>query len=131
MHLHKPLLFLLIGSQLACSTSLVGEWVGECEFEDTNMKEIMDIEANVTRDNGYILEGQMTIVNWDEEQFVSDLDGDHTGKYVLMKSDFETQLGMYRLRLETERVGRHLEGDCSVRHPDAPGALTGSVHLEK
>ena len=124
-------LALLLCSQTGCSPSLLGVWSGECEFEDTNFKAVMDIDANVTRDNGYILEGQMTIVNWEDEQFVSDLDGDHTGKYVLMKSDFETLLGLYRLRIETERVGRMLEGDCSVQHPDAPGSLTGSVRLEK
>ena len=120
-------LFFLSG----CSTSLVGEWFGDCRFSDANGEANLDVTANIDRDNGYILEGQMTIIDWEDAKHSSDLSGDHSGKYVLLKSDFDTDLGPYRFRLEMNRVGHILEGDCTVQSPDAPGKLTGSIILEK
>ena len=114
-----------------CTTSLVGEWTGECEFSDANSEATLDVTALVDRDNGFILEGQMTIVDWNDDQLTADLDGDHSGKYVLFKSDFETLLGYYRFRIESNRVGQLLEGDCTVQTPDAPGKLTGHIVLDR
>lgn len=114
---------------MGCTTSLLGDWSGECIFYDGRTEESMSIDASINRDNGYILEGKMKIVDWNEEEFNGDLSGDHTGKYVLIKSDFESEEGTYRLRVETERLGNTLEGTCTIKSPEAPGGLVGDVTL--
>ena len=75
-------------------------------------------------------EGQMKITDWNQEEFSGDLDGDHNGKYVLFKSDFKTEEGTYRFRIETERLGNHLEGSCTIKSPESPGGLTGVIELD-
>jgi len=114
---------------LGCSTSLLGDWEGTCEFDDGNMELEMDVTAKVTRDNGYILEGDMIVLSWDDQEFENDLTGDHTGKYVMLRSNFETELGPYKFRIESEKVGQQLEGDCIIQAPDSVGALIGDVTL--
>ena len=119
------ILIMLIG----CANSLIGDWSGDCLFYDGRTEESMSISASIFRDNGYILEGSMKIIDWNEDEFTGDLSGDHTGKYVLLKSDFESESGTYRLRVETERLGNTLEGSCTIKSPESPGGLIGDVEL--
>ena len=116
---------------LGCSTSLLGDWVGTCEFDDGNTELEMDVTAQVSRDNGYVLEGTMMAYSWDEQEYVNDLTGDHTGKYVMLRSNFETELGPYKFRIESEKVGQQLEGDCIIQAPDSVGALIGDIRLDR
>ena len=121
---------MLFALLFACSGSLIGDWSGDCLFYDDRTEESIAVLASVKRDNGYILEGKMTITNWDDDEFSGDLSGDHTGKYVLLKSDFETEDGTYRFRIETERIGNQLEGTCTIKSPQAAGGLSGDIELE-
>ena len=120
-------LFFIVG----CSTSLLGDWIGTCEFDDGNVELEMDVTANVSRDNGYVLEGMMNVLSWDEEEYQNDLYGDHTGKYVMLRSDFDTELGQYKFRIESEKVGQQLQGNCIIQAPDSVGALIGFITLDR
>ena len=114
---------------LGCASSMLGTWDGVCEFDDGNTELEMDVTARIDRDNGYVLEGAMDIVSWDEQEFTNDLTGDHSGKYVMLRSNFETDLGPYKFRVESEKVGQELEGDCIIQAPDSVGALIGEINL--
>ena len=49
----------------------------------------------------------------------------------MFRGSFDTEAGPYQFRIETERVGQTLEGDCIVQAPDSVGALVGSIGLER
>ena len=125
------MLILFASYLLGCASPLVGDWEGECEFTDGNQAENLYINAQIQRDAGYLLDGNLKIIDWNNEQYSANLTGDHSGKYVLIKGDFDTNLGSYRLRLDTQRVGRILEGTCALQSTDAPGALMGEILLSR
>jgi len=116
---------------LGCSASMLGDWVGTCEFDDDNTELEMDVTAEINRDNGYVLEGKMSILSWDDQEFLNDLTGDHTGKYVMLRSNFDTELGPYKFRIESEKFGQQLQGDCIIQAPDSVGALIGDITLNR
>lgn len=120
---------------IGCSQSLLGTWTGTCNFDDGNSSQDMVVEAEVWRDNGYIVEGDMRLLDWNEQFLTSALDGDYTGKYVLFKSDFEQESSTYQFRVEGERVGSIIQGDCIIRVSDGGGpagsGLVGPILLER
>ena len=114
-----------------CETSLLGEWNGTCIFSDANQESLVEVTNTVERDNGYLLEGTMELYTWEEDSFSGEMIGDHNGKYVMFRGSFDTESGPYQFRIETERVGQTLEGDCIVQAPDSVGALVGNIGLER
>ena len=121
------LLTLLFG----CASSMQAIWEGVCTFTDSSQSKEIDITADVRKDNGYALDGEMTIIDWNLLEYSAVLYGDHSGKYVSMLSDFQTGLGTYRFQLEVVRVGTKLEGDCYIKSPNSPGGLQGNVELKR
>ena len=121
------LLTLLFG----CASSMQAIWEGVCTFTDSSHSKEIDVTADVRKDNGYALDGEMSIIDWDNLEYSAVLNGDHSGKYVSMQSDFQTGLGTYRFQLEVVRVGSALEGDCYIKSPSSPGGLQGYVELER
>ncbi len=119
------------GLLCGCESSLLGEWNGTCTFADADQESLVEVSTLVERDNGYLLEGQMDLYTWEDDSFSGDMIGDHNGKYVLFRGSFDTEAGPYQFRIETERVGQTLEGDCIVQAPDSVGALVGSIGLER
>ena len=122
---------LLLTLLFGCGSPLVGSWEGDCLFSDGNQTEDLFINAQIERDSGYLLDGTLQLIDWNDDQYSASLTGDHSGKYVLLKGDFDTDLGSYRLRLDTQRVGRILEGTCSLQSTEAPGALVGDILLNR
>ena len=116
---------------IGCSQSLLGDWQGLCLFDDGESYAEIDVDARITRDNGYILEGTMDLLDWNDDSYNGELTGDHSGKYVMMRTDIESELGTYRFRIETERFGMDLEGSCTMQSSQSPGGLTGSIILRK
>ena len=116
---------------LGCASSLQAIWQGNCLFEDQSQAEELDITADVRKDNGYLLEGEMVVVDWEDLEYRSILTGDHSGKYVSMRADIETGLGLYRLQFDVVRVGSTLEGDCYIKSPSSPGGLQGYITLSR
>lgn len=116
---------------IGCASSLIGEWSGSCEFDDAQNHKQIDVLASVKRDNGYVIEGKIIFDHWDQTQYDTAMHGDHTGKYVLMKSEFKDDDDAYRFRIETERVGQFLEGTCTIRSPSSPGGLSGTIDLSR
>lgn len=116
---------------VACASSLLGEWNGDCTFSDQGRDLLMSVTTQVDRDNGYLLEGSLTLETWEQDVFDGDMIGDHNGKYVMFRTDVETEHGSYQFRLQTEKVGQSLEGQCVVQAPDSVGALTGQVYLQR
>jgi len=114
-----------------CTSSLQAIWDGTCNFTDYSQSKDIDVTADVRKDNGYNLDGDMVIVDWDGLEYRSSLTGDHSGKYVSMRSDIETGTGLYRFQMEVVRVGSSLEGDCYIKSPDSPGGLQGYIELER
>ena len=122
---------MLITLIFGCASSLQAIWDGTCNFNDYSQSKDIDVTADVRKDNGYNLNGDMVIVDWDGLEYRSSLTGDHSGKYVSMRSDIETGTGLYRFQLEVVRVGSSLEGDCYIKSPDSPGGLQGYVELQR
>ena len=120
---------------MACAQSLLGTWTGTCKFDDGNLSHDMVVEAEVWRDNGYIVEGDMRLLDWNDKLLVSPLDGDYTGKYVLFKADIEEDDSTYQFRVEGERLGSLIQGQCIIRISDGSGAagngLMGDILLER
>ena len=120
-----------IVSFCGCQTSLLGEWKGTCTFSDADQESWVEVSNYVERDNGYLLEGSLEIITWENDTFSGDMIGDHNGKYVMFRSSFDTESGPYQFRMEMERVGQTLDGDCIVQAPDSVGSLVGSIGLER
>lgn len=114
-----------------CASSMQAIWEGTCTFSDSSQSEDIDVTADVRQDNGYVLNGEMVIVDWEQLEYRSSLNGEYSGKYVSMRSDIETGLGLYRFQLEVVRVGSALEGDCYIKSPNSPGGLQGYIELER
>ena len=115
----------------ACSSNLQGEWNGVCTFEDQNNEQEMSVTTKIQRDNGYSIEGSIWLQTWDNDEFDGDLNGDHNGKYVLLRSNIETEFGPYQFKIEAEKVGQDLEGNCLIQAPDSVGSLVGDIYLSK
>ena len=115
----------------ACTSSLLGEWTGECQFADQNQEAAMQVTNQVTNDNGYLLEGSIDLETWEGDNFSGDMIGDHNGKYVMFRSDIETEFGPYIFRMELERVGQELDGNCIIQAPDSVGSLVGDIELQR
>jgi hypothetical protein len=122
---------MLITFIFGCASSLQAIWEGTCTFEDSSQSKEIDVTADVRKDNGYVLDGEMVIIDWENLEYRSSLNGDYSGKYVSMRSDIETGLGLYRFQLEVVRVGTTLEGDCYIKNPESPGGLQGYIELER
>jgi hypothetical protein len=122
---------ILIWLAFSCTQSLTGTWTGSCTFNDGTEDLDMLVEAEVWRDNGYVVEGDMRLLDWNDLFFTSALEGDHTGKYVLFKADFQREDSSYQFRVEAERIGSIIEGDCVIRVSDGTGALLGDILLER
>lgn len=120
-------IFVLCG----CQSSLLGDWSGTCLLEDANQEAWIEVRNQVQRDNGYLLEGTLDITTWEDDIFEGNMIGDHNGKYVMFRTSFETESGPYQFRIETERVGQTLEGDCIIQAPDSVGSLVGAIDLER
>ena len=120
-----------IATLCGCQTSLLGEWEGTCTFSDADQESWVEVSNYVERDNGYLLEGSLEITTWEDDTFSGDMIGDHNGKYVMFRSSFDTESGPYQFRMEMERVGQTLDGDCIVQAPDSVGSLVGSIGLER
>ena len=119
---------------IACSNSLIGEWNGSCHFTDDQDHKQIDIDVSVERDNGYVIEGKLNFIHWNaDEEYDGTMQGDYTGKHVLMKTEFENLENPYRLRIETERVGALLEGSCNIRSLEGINAagLSGEITLSR
>ncbi len=123
-------LFWILGL-CGCQTSLLGEWRGTCTFSDSNQESWVEVSNLVERDNGYLLEGSLEITTWENDTFTGEMIGDHNGKYVMFRSSFDTESGPYQFRMETQRVGQTLDGDCIVQAPDSVGSLVGAIGLER
>ena len=115
----------------ACSSNLQGEWNGACIFKDQNDEQSMNVTAKIQRDNGYSLEGSLWLEHWDDIEFEGDLSGDHNGKYVLLRSSITSDFGPYQFKVDAEKIGVDLEGDCLVQSPESVGSLIGSIYLRK
>ena len=122
---------MLITILFGCASSLQAIWDGTCTFDDQSQSEELDITADVRKDNGYLLEGEMVIIDWENMEYRAALSGDHSGKYVSMRSDIETGLGRYLFQLNVVRVGNSLEGDCFIKSPSSPGGLQGYIVLSR
>ena len=122
---------MLITLIFGCASSLQAIWDGTCSFTDYSQSKDIDVTADVRKDNGYNLDGEMVIVDWDNLEYRSNLLGDHSGKYVSMRSDIETGTGLYRFQMDVVRVGSRLEGDCYIKSPDSPGGLQGYIELDR
>ena len=129
--LDKCMHFAGILALCGCQSSLLGDWSGTCTLEDANQEAWIDVNNQVERDNGYLLEGSLSIETWEEDSFDGPMIGDHNGKYVMFRTSFETESGPYQFRIETERVGQTLEGDCIIQAPDSVGSLVGKIDLER
>ena len=122
---------MLITLIFGCASSLQAIWDGTCSFADHSQSKDIDITADVRKDNGYNLDGEMVIVDYDDLEYRSNLNGEHSGKYVSMRSDIETGTGLYRFQMEVVRVGSRLEGECYIKSPDSPGGLQGYIELDR
>ena len=128
MRLLKITCFLML---CGCETSLLGEWNGTCMFADANQESLVEVTNTVERDNGYLLEGTMELYTWEDDTFRR---YDWRSQWEIcdvQRGSFDTEAGPYQFRIETERVGQTLEGDCIVQAPDSVGALVGSIGLER
>jgi hypothetical protein len=123
--------FVWIFALCGCQSSLLGDWSGTCLLEDANQEAWIEVRNQVQRDNGYLLEGTLDITTWEDDIFEGSMIGDHNGKYVMFRTSFETESGPYQFRIETERVGQTLEGDCIIQAPDSVGSLVGAIDLER
>ena len=122
---------MLITFLFGCAASLQGIWDGTCTFEDQQNLAELDVTADVRSDNGYLLGGEMQLTDWDRNEYSTPLDGDHSGKYVTIRGDFDIGEGLYRFQVEAVRVGSALEGDCMIKSPSSPGGLVGYTRLER
>ena len=107
---------MLITFLFACASSLQGFWDGTCTFDDTQNQADLEVSADIRSDNGYLLSGGLTLVDWEQNEFDTTLDGDHSGKYVTIRGKFDIGEGTYIFQAETVRVGGNsLDGDCLIK----------------
>lgn len=122
---------ILFSLLLACSSNIQGTWNGVCTFDDRNIEQDMNVTSQINQDNGYSLEGYIWLETWDGDEFEGVSNGDHNGKYVLIRSNIETEFGPYQFKIEAEKVGQNLIGDCLIQAPDSVGSLIGEIELQK
>ena len=131
----------------ACTSSLTGNWRGNCIFNDLASKEELSVLAQINRDSNHLISGTLQLTDWDENKYTSTLTGDHSGKYVYMSgeiSDFSqvvneenSSSNTFLFFIETQRIGRILEGTCGIESTIQPtdnislGILLGDIYLEK
>ena len=125
------MLLLTLLTLFACSSNLQGEWNGTCVFEDQNNTEEMSVIAQIQSDNGYSIEGNLWLADWNQNEFEGDITGDHNGKYLLLRSNITTNNGPYQFRIDAQKVGQSLEGDCLIQTPESVGSLIGEIYLSK
>ena len=130
-----------------CAASLQGIWDGTCTFDDQQNLAEVDVTADIRSDNGYLLGGEMQITDWERNDYNTPLDGDHSGKYVYMSgeitdfsqvvSEENSSSNTFLFFVETQRIGRILEGSCGIESTTQSsenvslGTLIGDIYLEK
>lgn len=91
----------------------------------------MSVIAQIQSDNGYSIEGNLWLADWNQNEFEGDITGDHNGKYLLLRSNITTNNGPYQFRIDAQKVGQSLEGDCLIQTPESVGSLIGEIYLSK
>jgi len=114
-----------------CADNPTGDWVGVCSFTGTEFAADMEVFANVTSNNGYTLNGQMTISDWTGTTRTGALNGNQSGSYVGLNGFFLSELGLYELELDTQQTGNTMTGPCYFRVPNGTGALIGTAELSR
>lgn len=113
-----------------CS-NLAGFWTGTCTIptaEDT----VMEVDLDVFTDNGFTLEGEMQVRDWEgTTRTSSQFFGSRTSQYAEMRGRFLTELGYYELLLDVEKQGSSLQGECAFTVPEGVGALLGDAELAR
>lgn len=115
-----------------CVGNVTGDWAGVCAFPTASYEANMDVFVSVFTDNGYDVEGEMTVADWTgatrtSSQFL----GSRTGQYSELRGRFLSEQGYYEMVLEVERQAGDLVGDCSFIVPEGEGALLGEVELSR
>ena len=139
------MLLILIFS--SCTPSLTGNWKGDCVFSDLVSNEDPTVLAQIDRDSNHLLRGTLQLTDWNDKKYTSNLSGDHSGKYVYMDgeiTDFSTVVSeestnssTFLFFIETQRIGRALEGSCGIQSTSlesenvSTGTLLGEIYLEK
>ena len=132
---------------ISCTSSLTGNWRGDCVFSDLANNENLVVFAQIDRDSNHLIRGTLQLTDWNDNKYTSNLSGDHSGKYVYMDgeiSDFSqvvseesTTPNTFLFFIETQRIGRLLEGTCGLQSTTtntenvSSGALLGDIYLEK
>ena len=131
----------------SCTSSLTGNWRGDCIFSDLATNENLSVFAQIDRDSNHLIRGTLQLTDWNDKKYTSNLSGDHSGKYVYMDgeiSDFSqvvseenTTPNTFLFFIETQRIGRLLEGTCGLQSTNpntenvSSGTLLGDIYLEK
>ena len=131
----------------ACTSSLTGNWRGNCIFNDLAAKEELSVLAQINRDSNHLISGTLQLTDWDDNKYTSTLTGDHSGKYVYMSgeitdfsqvvSEENSSSNTFLFFVETQRIGRILEGSCGIESTTQSsedvslGTLIGDIYLEK
>jgi hypothetical protein len=139
------MLFILLFS--SCTPSLTGNWRGDCVFSDLANNEDLTVFAQIDRDSNHLLRGTLQLTDWNEKKYTSTLTGDHSGKYVYIDgeitdfsqvvSEENTSSNTFLFFIESQRIGRILEGTCGIQSSNqasgtvSTGTLSGDIFLEK
>ncbi|MEL6348761.1 MAG: hypothetical protein AAFV53_36995 [Myxococcota bacterium] len=115
-----------------CISNVAGDWVGTCALFTSGEEASMDVQANVFTDNGSELDGEMTVADWMGDTRTGRLFGNRTGRFVVMRGQFLSELGYYEMEIDVERQSSaRLDGDCFFRVPDGDGELFGVIEMAR
>jgi hypothetical protein len=115
-----------------CLGNVTGDWAGLCTIPTASYAADMDVFLSVFTDNGYEIEGEMTIADWTgATRTSSQFSGSRTGQFAELQGRFLSELGSYELLLDVERDPGRLTGDCTFIVPEGEGALLGDVELSR
>ena len=119
----------------------------ETVTEDFVFETPLSVFAQIDRDSNHLIRGTLQLTDWNDKKYTSNLSGDHSGKYVYMDgeiSDFSqvvseenTTPNTFLFFIETQRIGRLLEGTCGLQSTNpntenvSSGTLLGDIYLEK
>jgi len=120
----------VLGLLSGCISNVTGQWAGICNIPTASYEANMDVFVEVFTDNGYDLEGQMTVSDWNGvSRTSSQFFGSRTGQYAELRGRFLSELGYYEMTLDVERQPGSLVGACAFTVPEGEGALLGDVEL--
>ena len=122
----KQFAILFCVPMIACGSSVVGDWEGECTYTVSGQLFAFDVTLEIEDVKKGDINGTGEVVDDNDMRSTGVLDGARKGKAVEVEIQFEdgrNEDDVFEISAEVN--GREIKGDCSL------GGLSGDIELER